>query len=250
MKISFVIPAYNEEDGIVECLTVLNAEIARHKNIETEVLVTNNASTDATRERALSVPGTTVIDESRKGIVFARQAGFEASTGDLIANIDADTRVPEGWLSTVIQEFSADPSLIALTGPHIYYDMPLYVRLVTKMWYVVGFIFDRINRFFFHKSSLFQGGNYIVRREALEKIGGYDTTIQFYGEDVNTGMRLNAIGKVKWTFALPINASGRRLAKNGFIKTGFLYAVSFIWMSFFGRPFTQTYDDIRKKDSK
>lgn len=250
MKISFVIPAYNEEAGIVECLTALKVEIARQPGIETEIIVANNASTDATRERALSVLGTKVIDEARKGVVFARQAGFEASTGELIANIDADTRVPEGWLTTVIAEFSADPALIALSGPHVFYDMPLYVRLITKLWYIVGFIFDRINWFLFKKSSLFQGGNYIVRRAALEKLGGYDTTIKFYGEDVNTGMRLNAIGKVKWTFALPINASGRRLAKNGIIKTGFLYATSFIWMTFFGKTYTQTYNDIRVDKSK
>ncbi len=250
MKISFVIPAYNEEDNILTCLSVLQTEIARNQNIETEVLVINNASTDRTFERAQSVLGTKVINEPQKGVVWARQAGFKASTGDLIANIDADTQITKNWLPTVIREFSQDPSLIALTGPHVYFDLPLYARLITKIWYIIGFAFDYITGLFFHKKSLFQGGNYIVRREALEKIGGYNTNIQFYGEDVDTGRRLNAIGKVKWTFALPIYASGRRLQKNGLIKTGFLYAISFIWITFLGKPFTQKYDDIRIKNFK
>ena len=249
MKISFVIPAYNESVEIAPCLESLTKEIERTKKLgasfETEIIVANNASTDTTRERALSIAGVRVVDEPRKGANIARQTGFEASTGSIVASIDADTRVPEGWLSTIIREFTADPSLIALTGPHIYYDTSLLTRAIVKMWYIVGYAFTYITSLFLKKNCMFQGGNYVVRREALLKIGGHDTSISFYGDDVDTGVRLLALGKIKWTFSFPIYASGRRIEKNGVLQTGYIYAASYISVTFWRKPFTQEYNDVR-----
>ena len=120
MKISFVIPAYNEEKHIVLCLQSIQAEIDRvGELVETEMIVVNNASTDRTKELVVESGLARVVDETRKGLVFARSAGFTSSTGELIANIDADTRMPEGWLSTVIDSFQ-DPELMSLSGPYIY----------------------------------------------------------------------------------------------------------------------------------
>lgn len=245
MKVSFVIPAYNEEAVIGECLKSLIDAQTECAHLDTEIIVVNNNSSDSTEKIANSFPKIIVINEKRKGVVWSRQAGFDISSGDLIANIDADTIIPEGWITKFIHEFSIDPSLVALTGPHIYYDMPLYVQLITKLWYVVGFGVDYIEKLFTGTGSLFQGGNYVVRREALQSIGGYDTNFKFYGEDVDTGKRLSSIGKVKWTFLFPMYASGRRLKQNGIIKTGHLYAMSFIWVTFLNKPFTQIYNDIR-----
>ena len=66
----------------------------------------------------------TIVDEPVKGLVQARRAGFENATGELIANVDADTIVTEGWLGRVLHEFQRDPRLVALSGPYIYYDVP------------------------------------------------------------------------------------------------------------------------------
>jgi GT2 family glycosyltransferase len=44
--------------------------------------------------------------------------------------------------------------------------------------------------------TIFYGGNFAVRRDALAIIGGFDTSIEFHGEDTNVGRRLSAIGKV------------------------------------------------------
>ena len=82
MKISFVVPAYNEEGYIAHCLRSILKETAGSKcNIE--IIVVNNAGTDRTSEIAGSFPGVRVVDEYRKGIVRARQAGFLASIRDL-----------------------------------------------------------------------------------------------------------------------------------------------------------------------
>ena len=105
LKLSFVIPAYNEEACLAGCLASIIGRIGQ-AGADAEVIVVNNGSTDATRRIALSFPGVTVVDEPIKGLSRARQAGYSAAAGDLIANVDADNMLPEGWLEKVLGEFS------------------------------------------------------------------------------------------------------------------------------------------------
>lgn len=243
MKISFVIPAYNEEKNIHDCIKSIKAETERIPG-EYEIIVVNNASTDKTRKIASKEEEVHVIDESHKGIVWARKAGFEKSTGELIANIDADNRLPEGWLGTVKDFFSNDNTLLALSGPVNYYDSSLGVRSSAMLFYRLGFAFDQLMKLF-GKASMLQGGNYVVRRKAVEQIGGYDTDILFYGEDVILGRQISQIGKVIWTFKLIIYSSGRRLQKEGILVTAFKYSMNYLWIAFTGKPFNKKYIDVR-----
>ena len=114
--ISFVVPAYNEEVLIASCLASIQAEIAR-TGCRAEIIVVDNNSTDGTRRIASSVPGVIVVDEPQRGLVQARRAGCLAARGELIANIDADTMLTEGWLCTALAEFSRSPDLVALERP-------------------------------------------------------------------------------------------------------------------------------------
>ncbi len=85
MKISFVIPAYNDDAQVGECLRTVWREINDiHLTIGTdvEVVVVNNASTDRTAEIAASYPGVTVLNEPIKGLTMARRAGFVVTSGE------------------------------------------------------------------------------------------------------------------------------------------------------------------------
>jgi cellulose synthase/poly-beta-1,6-N-acetylglucosamine synthase-like glycosyltransferase len=241
MKLSFVIPAYNEEEYIGECLEAIVAQ-KQGLPYDIEVIVVNNNSTDHTEEVARRYPGVKIVEERRKGIVAARQAGFLAATGDLIANVDADTRLTRGWIRKVMEEFSEDKGLVTLSGPFLYYDAPFRIRFFTRFFYYISFALNRTAPFLF---PVVQGGNFVVRRSALEKIGGYRRDIEFYGEDTDVARRMNKVGKVKFTFRLPIKTSGRRLAKEGGFTTGLRYTLNYFWIIFFGRPFTKTSKDIR-----
>ena len=99
----------------------------------------------------------------------------------------------------------------------------------------------------FHVGAMIQGGNFVVRRSALEAIGGYNTAIDFYGEDTDIARRLSKKGRVKWTFRLPIYSSGRRLMEEGIVRVAARYALNFFWVTFFGRPWTKKHTDIRTK---
>lgn len=244
MKLSVVIPAHNEESLIAQCLQAVQKEVAKTEE-EVEVIVVNNASTDRTKEIAQSFRGVRVVDEPHKGLVRARHAGYTASSGELIANIDADTMPPEGWLATVFKEFDADPKLVALSGPFIYHDLSLFQRILVRVFYYVGYALYLLYHYVLRIGAMLQGGNFVLRRSALEKIGGFDTSIEFYGEDTDIAKRMSKIGKVKWTFKLPMYASGRRLKEEGILTMGFKYALNFFTVTFRGKPHTKHYKDIR-----
>src|ERR1700759_4665111 len=102
MRLSFVVPAYNEEAYLPECLKSIRLQ-TQNLGDDVEIIVVNNASTDRTSEVALQYPGVRVVDEPRKGLTFAREAGFAASSGALIANVDSDSRLTPGWVDRVLK---------------------------------------------------------------------------------------------------------------------------------------------------
>ena len=79
----------------------------------------------------------------------------------------------------------------------------------------------------------------------VESIGGYDTSITFYGEDTDIARRLNSAGKVLFTFDLKMLSSARRLKHEGMVTIAFRYALNYFWTTFFKRPFTREHIDIR-----
>jgi glycosyltransferase involved in cell wall biosynthesis len=244
MKLSFVIPAYNEEACLGRCLDSIRREIAGTA-CDAEIIVVNNASTDRTREIALSYPEVRLVDEPRKGLVRARQAGCRAAGGELLANIDADNMLPPGWLRTVRQEFSRNERLVALSGPLVYYDLPRWYTAQTKAFYGLAYLTYLLNHFVLKKGGMLQGGNFVLRKSALERIGGYNTEIDFYGEDTDVARRMQEAGLVRFTFRLPMYSSGRRMAEEGFFTTGLRYAVNYVWILVFKRPFHRASTDVR-----
>jgi glycosyltransferase involved in cell wall biosynthesis len=260
MRLSFVVPAYNEEAYLPACLESILSQIATLTDPATtcEIIVVNNASTDRTREVALRYPGVTVVDEPRKGLTFARQAGFAASSGSLIANVDADSRLTPGWLANVLSTFSKSEAevaaathpdariLAALSGPLIYYDLTPRQRRLVHVFYLTAWTTYALNRYILRVGSMVQGGNFVVNRAALESIGGFNTAISFYGEDTDIARRLNTVGEVRFTFDLKMSSSARRLKSEGMLTMAARYSINYLWTTFFKRPYTDTYVDIRE----
>ncbi len=245
MKISFVIPAYNEAAWLGTCLKSVQKELARQSCQDAEIIVVNNASTDTTKSIAKTFKNVIVVDEPKKGLTYARQAGFQAAHGDLIANVDADTELPAEWLKKVFDEFTKNERLVALSGPHMMRDLPLGARINVRFFYYLGYISYLVNHFILKKGGMLQGGNYILKRTALEKIGGFDTGITFYGEDADVARRMQEQGEVKFTFSLPIYASSRRLKAEGLLTMGLRYGINYFSIMIFKKPFTKEYRDIR-----
>lgn len=236
MKISLVIPAYNEEKYISTCLE----SVVKNGGGLYEIIVVNNASTDKTPEIATGFSEVRVVTESKKGITRARQRGIQESSGDIIAFIDADTRMPEGWLQKIQKEFSTNPKLVSLSGPYDYYDLSGFSRFSARFYWLCIAV-----PVYYFVGYMLLGGNFAVKKSALLKIGGFDTGIEFYGEDTDLARRLSRIGKVKWRNNFFIWTSGRRIMGEGILRTAYLYTINFIWEVIFKKPFTKNNKDIR-----
>jgi glycosyltransferase involved in cell wall biosynthesis len=259
MRLSFVVPAYNEEAYLPACLESILSQIDLAPTslpATCEIIVVNNASTDRTREVALRYPGVIVVDEPRKGLTFARQAGFAASSGALIANVDADSRLTPHWVANVLSTFAKSEAeaasnpdariLAAFSGPLVYYDLTPRQRVLVHVFYMTAWACYATNRYLLRVGSMVQGGNFVVNRAALEAIGGFNTAISFYGEDTDIARRLNTVGEVRFTFDLKMSSSARRLKSEGMLTMAARYSINYLWTTFFKRPFTDTYVDIRE----
>ena len=148
-------------------------------------------------------------------------------------------------LKRCFPSFEKKPELVGLSGPYIYYDLSAWNQFLVKMFYGISYLVYLLNRFVLKVGSMIQGGNFVIRRSAWNKAGGYDTSISFYGEDTDIAVRLSKVGPVKWTFKLPMRTSGRRLAEEGVFQTAGRYVLNFFWVTFRGKPATKDYTDIR-----
>jgi glycosyltransferase involved in cell wall biosynthesis len=237
--LSIVIPAYNEENYLGPCLAAILREIERTE-ARVEVLVVDNASTDDTPLIAQAHAGVMVVREPEKGLTRARQRGLISTSAPLVAYVDADTRMPEGWIAAALAAFKNDPKLVCLSGPYHYHDATLSTRVSNWLyWRVLAY------PAYLTLGYMATGANFVIHRDTMESIGGFDTSIAFYGEDTNIARRLHARGKVLFKLSFIMPTSARRLAHEGTLATGYHYVLNFLSMAFLGRPLTHEYKDIR-----
>ena len=234
--------AHNEERFIAACVHSLLAQT----RIPDEVLVINNASDDGTGDVARMVPRVRVIDESRKGLVFARERGRQEAAGDLLVYVDADCRAPLAWLERIERRFARDPSLIALSGNYRFYDWDWWGRLLIRAYdFTLGPATHLLAKTL-RLGVVFYGGNFAVRRDALTRIGGFDTSIDFHGEDTNVGRRLFKTGRVALAYDCYLYTSARRYNAMGKGAVFRLYVRNFVSELLHHRPKDGVHLDVRR----
>lgn len=234
--ISLIIPAYNEEAYLPACLDAVMANVAPHAM---EIVVVDNNSTDGTKAVIDRYPGVKYVFEGEKGITRARQRGFTASTGDILAYVDADTHPPAGWIDQIWEQFGKNPDLACLSGPYSFYDLSGIRNAISTGWFVAA------RPLYGMTGHMMVGGNFAIRRDVLEKMGGFDEKIEFYGEDVDIGKRAKKFGKVLFCPRFVMPTSGRRMEKQGFVKMAGIYFINYFSILFSGKPVTKGYKDIR-----
>ena len=242
LTISTIVCAYNEADYIGPCLQSLLRQTRRPD----EILVVNNASTDGTAAIAAGLAGVRVIDEPRKGLVRAREAARTAATGDLLVYLDADCRAPEEWLRRVEERFERQPALVALSGPYRFYDWDWWGRTLIRLYdLTLAPLTHLVVYRLAGAGTLFYGGNFAVRREALSAIGGFDTRIEFHGEDTNLGRRLIAVGPVAMAGECWLMTSARRYRAMGKSAVFRLYVRNFVSEILHHEPRDRHHLDVR-----
>ncbi len=239
-SVSIVIPAFNEEKYIGRLLASLYK--LPQENI-LEIIVVDNKSTDKTREVVLGFmktqPLLRLVEESKKGVMWARNRCVEEARGEVIAFLDADTYVGEKWLSKINDCFESG-EVVCLSGPSFYYDMSLLARVSARMywWFAATFVY---------KITGYLGNfaNLALRAKSLKEVGGIDTSIEFYGDDTNVPRRLSKVGKVIFTTRFFVHASARRFNKEGLFRTTWTYARGFFSEALVHKPVTKGYTEVR-----
>ena len=188
IRISIIIPAYNEVRTLPACLDA----IARQSVAPHEVIVVDNNSSDRTAAIAHNYPFVKVVHESRQGVVFARNTGFNTARGSVLARIDADTRVPSDWVET-IRRFYREPGRDSMifTGGCRFYNL--------RSGYLTGRMYDlivhRLNRLLLGYYFPW-GSNSALPAAAWRAVRGRVLLANGVHEDLDLGIQLHRAGYI------------------------------------------------------
>lgn len=233
--ISVVVPAFNEEQLLPQCLESL---LAQEYEGEIEILVVDNASTDGTAGVARRY-GARVIEEPHRGYCNALMRGFAAARGEIIACTDADTVVPPDWIRRLAREYDRGQDVVAVGGDIEFVCPNWKSRLLTH--HLIPWI-NRIDRGNPAGPHLW-GANLSVRREAFLRVGGWNPRFSLQA-DSELSERLRKAGRVVVLESLRVRTSSRRWNRSLLLNT-FLFASNWAWFHLFRFPLYREFPAVR-----
>jgi len=208
MKISFVVPAYNETDYIEHCLQNIAAAVEACQLdgafvFTVEYVVADNNSSDDTA-RLAAAAGAVVVFEPVNQISRARNKGAAAATGDWLIFIDADSDLSAGLLREVLVLIEAGEhvgcgSLLAM------HDMQGEARWLFEIWLWIS---ARLN---------WAAGSFVAcRADAFRELGGFSEQL-YVAEEIDFSRRIKQYGRKqqkKFTVLRnhPLRTSNRKIS--------------------------------------
>src|SRR5262245_1536769 len=178
MKISLIVPAFNEEQFLPALLDSIDA--ARdHERVE--VIVADNASTDRTAEIARA-RGCRVVRVEPRTIAAVRNGGARAATNEVLAFVDADCRIHPDTFGE-IERVLDDKAIVGATGIR-------FSRMSPGIAVTVALVLPQI------RLLGLDGGVIFCRRKDWEAVGGYDAK-QLVSEDVRFLLALKRLGRTR-----------------------------------------------------
>ena len=169
--ISIIIPAYNGEKYIQECIASI-----QNQNMNTEIIVIDDISTDKTADIARSMGCKVIVNDEHKGQVAGKNTGVRAAKGKFWLTIDQDDVLTEGALRRFYEEFQKDESLRIIMAK--LKDFP-----------------DTSEQIKFCKKEPFYGiltGAVMFKKDVFNKIG-------YFREDLITGDVIDLTNRLKKT---------------------------------------------------
>jgi glycosyltransferase involved in cell wall biosynthesis len=204
MKLSVVVPAFNEEKLIVASLRAIRQAMTAFatRGWETELIVSNNNSTDATAELAKS-EGAKVVFEPINQISRARNSGAAVATGDWIIFVDADSFPSLELFAEVAEKIGTDRYLAG--GVTVKLDEgPFIAHCVAAGWSWLS------------RRMKWAAGSFIFcRADAFRKVSGFSLEL-FASEEIDLSMKLKKLARSEGKRLIilhkhPLITSGRKL---------------------------------------
>ena len=198
--VSFIIPAFNEESLIVETIQTY----VSLSNIQKEIIIINDGSSDQTFKllqtmfqlqkmedsgsvyRSITQPEMFVIEMPHAGKAEALNQGMKQARYDLVCTMDADTVPTPQGVEACLSAFANDPHLIAAGGiiqilgsQYLRNNSPdgkessQLVSSFQRLEYFRTFVCERLGWSFLGSTILISGAFCMVKKEAVNKIGGF-----------------------------------------------------------------------------
>lgn len=189
-RVSVVVPTHNRVDLLGRCLASLKAAVAAAP-FPAEIIVVDDGSSDATgsllRKESRDVPGIRMLrNPVAGGPARARNLGWKAAQGPLVAFTDDDCEVDAGWLEALVARLETEHKEVAGAGGRV---LPASQDLVSR--------YMTLHRILEPPESLryVVTANCIFRRSALGVAMGFDESVRAPGgEDPGVCLKLGALG--------------------------------------------------------
>ena len=212
--ISVIIPAYNEEQSIRDCLISLSNQTIHRDSYE--IIVVDGGSSDNTIEIAKEYADLVFVQESQK-VGGARNDGVLRAKHDIIATTDADTVLPPHWLEQT-QKLFTDPAIVQVFGP----VTPKEGGILNTFYLSLANNFARIG---YHTRTFYftLGCNTAFRKNTFIKAGMYQTVDA--GDDLELPRRMITYGKIVFSEKLKVGFSMRRYSQFGALRSIYQWIV-------------------------
>lgn len=182
MKVTAAIPCFNGASflgGAIESL------LAQTRPAD-EILVIDDGSTDGTPGVASSYPVALVQHRHNKGLAAARNTAISRAQGDIVAFLDVDAYAAPDWLRALLSGYEEQVGGVGGQG------IEANILSLADRW-------RRAHASQTHGQQekdvpYLPGLCMSFRRDAVERVGGFDLAFRTNGEDVDIGMRLTAAG--------------------------------------------------------
>ncbi len=184
-KISVIIPAYNAERTLNQCLKSVTAAAPSEK----EIILIDDASTDRTREIASSYPIKLLCHNKNMGQAAAKNLGLSQASGEIIAFIDSDCVVNPNYFVLLLSVLETAKNVAGVGG--ILY--PADNNLVSQSFNIRFFGCSPLTEAENREIDSVSGAACMYQKSVLLKVGGFDTNLGG-GEDLDLNIRIRKNG--------------------------------------------------------
>src|SRR4051794_2061689 len=189
MDVTVVVPTSGRAGYLEVTLESLRAQSAPTPH---ELLVVDDASSDATGEVAARFGARVIRHDDRRGLNAARNTGLREATGALIAFVDDDVFAPPGWLAALVEGTARHPEAEAFGGP-------IRARFEGRAPRGCGREDPPITTLDLgaedREAEMVWGANFAVRRSAVDRIGEFDESFdRGHGDEEDWLLRLRSAG--------------------------------------------------------
>jgi N-acetylglucosaminyl-diphospho-decaprenol L-rhamnosyltransferase len=206
--VDVIVVSYNSRDELRACVEPLTELAGTH------VIVVDSASPDRSLEVVEGLPVQAVQLEENRGFGYGCNEGFRRGTSPFVLLLNPDARLDRVGMDALIDALQADPRRAAV-GPRIVDESGVRHDSIRRTPRAVSSFAQALflHRLFpaadelihdpdayahAHSVDWLSGACILLRRDALEEVGGLDTGFFLYREDADLCRRLTEAGHVVW----------------------------------------------------